>query len=506
MESIILTYYIKVSISLLLFGGLYILLLREDTFLRMRRLYFWLALCFSVLFPFISINLAQEQSIPAIPAYWLSQIEVTSDETIEATTTHVSAMTILAIATVIVTALLLCKMGLQIASILKIRRKNEVVKSDGYTIIKMQSNTSPFSFFKWIFINKEDEYHCNIEEIITHEKAHARQLHSLDVIVTELMCCIFWWNPIIWMFRHEVKINLEYLADNEVLRTGHNLKQYQYALLLASSNNTQIQIINNFNVSQLKKRIMMMNRTKTPLGKVSKYLLAAPLCAFLVLGNTTLQASTDILGIGTEKDTIPEKLQISVADVPTNSKASNDEQAPALRKDKPFTVVDEMPRYPGGENAMINYISTNLKYPKEAQNACLQGRVTVRFVVEKDGSITDVKVIRGLYPACDAEAIRVVKEMPKWTPGKQKGVAVPVFFTLPIVFRLTKDGGDTKITDYKDCLFIIDGKVHESLPSELEDADKIESVLILKGDKMEIENYGKLGKDKKGIIKITTKK
>lgn len=504
MESIILTYYIKVSISLLLFGGLYILLLRKDTFLRMRRLYFWLALCFSVSFPFINTNLAQEQSIPAIPAYWLSQIEVTPDETIEATTTHISAMMILTIVTVIVTMLLLCKMSLQIASILKIRRKNEVIKSDGCTIIKMQSNTSPFSFFNWIFINKEDEFHCNIEEIITHEKAHARQLHSLDVLITELMCCIFWWNPIIWMFRHEVKINLEYLADNEVLRTGHNLKQYQYALLLASSNNTKIQIINNFNVSQLKKRIMMMNRTKTPLGKVSKYLLAAPLCAFLVLGNTTLQASTDILGIGTEKDTIPEKLQISVADVPTNPKASNSEQVPTPRKDKPFTVVEEMPRYPGGEDAMINYISANLKYPKEAQNAGIQGRVTVRFVVEKDGSITDVKVIRELDPSCDAEAIRVVEEMPKWTPGKQKGVAVPVFFTLPIIYRLAEDRGDKESFQLpKNVLYIVDGKNYDTLPSEYKDVNNIDKVEIYKKD---FEKFGEAAKGKDAVIVLTTKK
>lgn len=249
----------------------------------------------------------------------------------------------------------------------------------------------------------------------------------------------------------------------------------------------------------------MMNRTKTPLGKVSKYLLTAPLCAFLVLGNTTLQASsTDIMGIGTEKDIIPEKLQISVADVPTNSKASNSEQVPALRKDKPFTVVDEMPRYQGGENAMINYISTNLKYPKGAQNSGIQGRIIVRFVVEKDGSITDVKVIRGLDPACDAEAIRVVKEMPKWTPGKQRGVAVPVFFTLPIVYRLTKDGGDKESIQLpKNALYIIDGKNYDTLPSEYKDGNNIDKAEVYKKD---FEKFGEAAKGKDAVIVLTTKK
>ncbi len=140
------------------------------------------------------------------------------------------------------------------------------------------------------------------------------------------------------------------------------------------------------------------------------------------------------------------KIQISVADVKgTNDKTGVDiaelrehkvivEEKPAV--EKPFVTVEQMPTFPGGEAEMQRYIASNLKYPVVAQESGIQGRVTVRFVVSKTGAIEDVNVIRGIDPSCDKEAVRVVKSMPKWIPGKQNGLNVPVYFTLPIVFRL----------------------------------------------------------------------
>ena len=101
-----------------------------------------------------------------------------------------------------------------------------------------------------------------------------------------------------------------------------------------------------------------------------------------------------------------------------------------------FTVVEEQPTYPGGEEARMRYLQENIKYPEEAKELGIQGRVFVTFVVEVDGSITDVRVLRGIGGGCDQEAIRVVKGMPKWVPGKQRGVPVRVQFNLPIKFTL----------------------------------------------------------------------
>ncbi|MEA4995178.1 MAG: TonB family protein [Petrimonas sp.] len=101
-----------------------------------------------------------------------------------------------------------------------------------------------------------------------------------------------------------------------------------------------------------------------------------------------------------------------------------------------FVVVEEQPEFPGGNTAMMKFLSDNIKYPVIAQENGIQGRVITNFVVERDGSITDVQVVRGVDPSLDKEAIRVIQSMPKWKAGKQRGSAVRVRFTLPVVFRL----------------------------------------------------------------------
>lgn len=139
------------------------------------------------------------------------------------------------------------------------------------------------------------------------------------------------------------------------------------------------------------------------------------------------------------------KIQISVASVQGNSDKGVDiaelrehkvivEEKPV--EEKPFVTVEQMPTFPGGEIEMQKFIRDNLRYPVVAQESGIQGRVTLRFVVSKTGAIENVTVVRGIDPSCDKEAVRVVKSMPKWIPGKQNGLNVPVYFNLPIQFRL----------------------------------------------------------------------
>ncbi len=104
--------------------------------------------------------------------------------------------------------------------------------------------------------------------------------------------------------------------------------------------------------------------------------------------------------------------------------------------DEVFTVVEEQPTFPGGNAAITTYLSQNLKYPQSAFDAEIEGTVYANFIIEKDGSVSNVKILRGIHPDCDAEVIRVVSEMPKWNPGKQRGQAVRVQFNLPVRFRL----------------------------------------------------------------------
>jgi len=292
---------------------------------------------------------------------------------------------------------------------------NNVCKYQNFSLIKLDNNVAPFSFFKWIFTplhfsSAEDE-----ETIIAHEQIHVDQYHSIDVILYELFTIMFWWNPVVWLLKKEMKITLEYLADEETLSKGFEPKRYQYLLLEISNYNTGIYIANNFNVSQLKKRIIMINKRKSCNHKLFKYMFIIPVSFFIFSANATNVANTAARLIELPELQTPEK------------------------KRQAFETVDEMPCFPGGDAALMKYISENLKYPESAIKDQIEGRVIIRFVVTETGNITDVEAVRNLSPDCDAEAARVVKAMPTWTPGKQGGENVSVYYTLPIQYKLKKE-------------------------------------------------------------------
>jgi protein TonB len=144
-----------------------------------------------------------------------------------------------------------------------------------------------------------------------------------------------------------------------------------------------------------------------------------------------------------QKDLLESKVQISMADVKGNDEEhgvdiADLQQHKEIIEEKPLYGVEQMPQFPGGEDELFKFISDNLHYPAAASELGIEGRVTIRFVVSKTGAVTNVEVIRGLDPACDKEAIRVVRMMPNWIPGRQNGRNVPVYYTLPILYKLQK--------------------------------------------------------------------
>lgn len=147
--------------------------------------------------------------------------------------------------------------------------------------------------------------------------------------------------------------------------------------------------------------------------------------------------------IKSQEELTSTKVAISIADVKGNDEANGADIADlkqvvtqAAEPEKVFDMVEQMPTFPGGQQELMSYLGKNIKYPTIAQENGTQGRVIIQFVVERDGTITDVRVARGVDPYLDKEAVRVVQSMPKWIPGKQNGKAVRVKFTVPVMFRL----------------------------------------------------------------------
>ena len=254
--------------------------------------------------------------------------------------------------------------------------------------------------------------------------AHVRQKHSIDVIISELVNICCWINPFAWLMKREVRLNLEFLADRKVMDAGFATKSYQYHLLGLTYSH-KYGLSNNFNFSHLKQRIIMMNKKKTNgAGHIKYALFAIPAFALLLAGNISCSSEA------TKTDDVKEKAATEkpeVVEIPAEK---------ADTKDEVFMVVEQMPEFPGGIQELMSFLSKNIKYPASAMAKNVQGRVIVQFVVEKDGTPTEFKVIRSVDPDLDAEALRVMKEMPKWKPGMQRGQVVRVKYTVPVTFRI----------------------------------------------------------------------
>ena len=421
-------YLLKVNVGIALFYAFYKLFCCRDTFFHWRRVVLLSFLGISFLYPFLNIqHWVQEQpSMNELADYYATFIDMEEITVTETASTHPTpdALTLLSYLYIIGVVVLGIRFLIQLVSIFRLVRKGQSVTVNGVRVISLSDEANPFSFFHWIFAYLPDLQGEGGKEILTHELTHVRQRHSIDVVFSELVNIVCWMNPFMWLMKAEIRLNLEYLADNKVAESLCNTKQYQYHLLGLANQNRQTGLYNHFNVSHLKNRIVMMNKKRTRTTGRIKYALFAPLTAALLL-------VSNIEAVARTTERIAEKVSTTLTEEVKTT--------PTIDQDDPvFQVVEQMPEFPGGMGECMKWLQANIKYPKEAKEKGEQGRVILQFIVERDGSVTDVKVVRSISLALDAEAIRVVSGMPKWKPGMQKGKVVKVKYTLPVMFSLEK--------------------------------------------------------------------
>lgn len=187
----------------------------------------------------------------------------------------------------------------QLGSLIYLHKKTRKVKINGIKISVLETESGPFSFFRWIFFNPNIHTKQEIDEIIEHESIHIYQLHTLDLLVYEFLTILFWYNPLVWIMRQNMRQNLEYLVDRQIINSGYNKRHYQYHLLKISGMHTNFEITSNFYFKHLKNRIMMMNRRESAHSGLLKYLLLIPVFA----GMTLVLNAQDKLVIKKEKET-----------------------------------------------------------------------------------------------------------------------------------------------------------------------------------------------------------
>ena len=396
-------YQIKVGLCLIAFYLLWKLLLSRETFHRFNRVALLVVMALALVIPWVKLSL--ETTAPVTQQMViLEELLVSPNGAVAqqaAPSWSVTGIaTVLYLIGMVVAVVWFLHGQWSLHRLLKRGRRESL--PGGATLHIIPGNQTPFSYFKHIVINEQD-YRDNPREILTHEQAHIDLRHSWDVLFLGLVTLFQWWNPAAWLLSRELRQVHEYEADEAVLNQGVDVKQYQLLLIRKSVGNQLFSMANNFNYQSLKKRIRMM-------------------VAAVVTTN------------GQQNRAVQSTMQSPVA-VERNAEAQvTNESNP--QSETIYKSVEQMPMFPGGEAGLLRYLQENIQYPPEAAKNNVQGRVILQFVVDKTGQVGEVKILRSVSEEIDAEAVRVVKSLPKFEPGRQDGEAVSVWYTLPVSFNI----------------------------------------------------------------------
>ena len=366
--------------------------------------------------------------------YMLGEIMVYADGTmgvnhVQATESGSSISMLSVITVVYLAGLIFCLLriafGILSSEIICHRRSRML--ADGSRLVITERNYAPFSWRNCIVISRKD-YESNGAMIIAHEQAHVHHHHSFDLILAQMFCAVQWFNPAAWMLRRSLMEVHEFEADAKVLEDGFDGRRYQICLVRAALQGSFATTTNNFANCSTKKRILMMNRHSTnPWARLRVLIMLPAVALSVIFASACKQDAIEETNLQDNAETVNPKDIVYI------------EMEPEETLDDVFMVVEEMPEFPGGTMALLEYLRSNIKYPKECRDNNIQGRVLVSFIVGKDGKITNPEIVLGVDPALDAEAMKVVAAMPEWKPGTQKGEKVRVRYTIPINFRLDKE-------------------------------------------------------------------
>lgn len=525
----LLEYLVKSALALAVFYFFYWIFLRRDTHFMLNRLVLVASLILSLLLPFITLNLtATEPVIPALNISFDTQAPINTLTPVKVNSTRFSVWFIITVIYLTGAALVLIRLLYQAIYMQALSRLSITEKLSDFTLVHMNKDIVPFSYFNKIFIPVSLKGHVNLTSIIDHEKSHLKQYHFIDLFIVEFITVVQWFNPFAWFYEHSVKEIHEYLADRAVLDKGYRKGEYQALLVNQAMGGPVFTISNQFNKSLIKKRIVMMTKMKSPRlaqlksfmllpiialllmayarpgdaiqllaatendnsisrthnaesnfsiipsgekirisGKVTHYDSGKPLDgAIVVIQGTTTGVATDKDGyyailipndkavlvfshVGfksqeirvTGNTVINVMLEKEVVDIDFSKKnyllpREKAAQTATVNEKDTYVVVEELPSYPGGTDALKKFIDDNLQYPADAKSKGVYGKVIVAFTITAEGKMADVKILRGIMPSIDEEALRVAKLTSGWKPGMQNGKPVATLVTMPITFIL----------------------------------------------------------------------
>jgi len=385
-------YFIESFFVSTILYAFYIVFLSNTTFHQWNRFYLIFTMLLSILIPILEIPINSSSAL-----YQITLAEITVEGNI-------------ANNSIFNYAYLLYCFYLSISAIFLLRLVNSIfllnniinkAKNENQIFLSDQIK-SPCSFFNSIFLPKKLYKNEDINIIIEHEKIHVAQKHSFDLMLIETMKIFFWWNPVLFFIRKDLTAQHEYYVDRIMIEKHTSILLYSDLLIKQQNNFKSPMIVNLFNYVNIKNRFKMMTKQKSTSKLKLAYLGLSPLLAIIILiFSCSKTAEKKINHIG-----------------------------------EVFSIVEVMPSYEGGDQAMLSFLYNNIKYPAQAKESTIDGMVVVSFIVEKDGSTSSHEILRDIGGGCGEEALRVIKKMNNWTPGYQNGEKVRVEYKLPVKFKL----------------------------------------------------------------------
>lgn len=423
---------LKSTLLLTAFYAFFMLFMRKTTFFRFNRIVLLAGTAVCMLLPLIKFNIGSVAAmlglhapdvVLQLPRIVIPEVLVTGSPEAEGTAVSKGFFdwsTLLLWVYAAGSTAALTFSALSLFRIIRIVRNNPGFRYKGRTVHTPEAPLPSFSFLNHIVISRSDyERH---PEILLHEYMHTRLRHSVDVLFMSLVCALYWFNPLVWIMLSELRMLHEYETDEAVLKHGIDATQYQLLLVRKAVGDRRFLIANSFNHCKLKNRITMMQKLKTSKWARLAYIACLPLFALILSSSSAVDSHNPI----------PDTDVATVAEPPMSAPDSQ-------QKTIGYADAEVKPEFNGGDiNEFTKWVFGKLVYPQEARKAKITGRVTVKFTINTDGSLSDIHILRGVHELLDNEVLRVISQSPAsaWTPGYVDGKAVAVSYVMPILFQL----------------------------------------------------------------------
>lgn len=486
-------FLIKSTITLFVLLAVYYLFLEKEKIHIFNRFYLLFSLVFSMVIPFITIEVIEEIAQPAIET---GSIQILQGSAVVLEETNYLAIGLWSLYTV-VTFILAIRFISNIIKISSKMKSNTPIDYKNAKLILVPEKTLPHTFLNTIFINETEYNNREIEaELYTHELTHVSQKHTMDILFIEILKTVFWFNPIFIFYKKAIQLNHEFLADEKVVTSYNNVPFYQSLLLSKANENQTFYLASNLNYLITKKRLLMMTKTTSKTKALLKKAMLMPivatllflLCTKVVAQETNLKKETTPKKSENLFKTYYDKTTFKIKDekgkiasekkynelTPIEKKAipsilskqkelpTNEELMATLSKGGPEIIeidifspenqkvkksegetyntneLSENPSYPEGMEKFYKFVGENFNIPLEAEKNKVKGKVYLTFIVEMDGTLSNIKVIRDMGYGIGEEAARVLGICPKWIPGKVNGEAVRTMYSLPITVQSGK--------------------------------------------------------------------